>query len=64
VAAIGSDDEIGADFALALRSGDPDADYVAVFLDEVRGFCFRFEMETWVAAALARLENSRNPIGA
>ena len=52
MAAIGSDDEIGANFALTLRSGDADADYVAVVLDEVGGFGLRFEMETGIAAAL------------
>jgi len=50
--AIGSDDEIGANFALTLRSGDADADYASVFLDEVGGFCFRFKMKIGIAAAL------------
>src|SRR5713226_8223137 len=61
--AIGSDDEIGANCALALRGGDADADYDAVFLDEVSGFCFRFKMETWVAAALLGQKIQEVPLG-
>jgi hypothetical protein len=62
VAAIGANGESGANFALALRGGDPDADYASVFLDEIGGFGLHFDVETGIAAALLDKEIQEVPL--
>ena len=62
MAAIGSDDEIGANFALALRSGNADTDYMTVFFDEIGGFGLHLDVESGIAAALLDEEIQEVPL--
>ena len=62
MAPIGSDGQIGADFACALRSYDSDSDYAAVLLDEAIGFGLHLDVETGIAAALLDQEVQEVPL--
>ena len=63
MAAIGSDDKVGADLALALRSAYADADYAAIFIEEIGGFGLHLDVECGVAAALLDEEIQEVPLG-